>query len=157
MTTQETITELNGLITTCRDGELGYVTAAADVRNTELETIFKGYAAQRRRFVGDLQAEVRRLGGNPEDSASVGGTLLCGWMDVKSALTGDSAAPIIATCETGEETAVAAFEWVVNSDVTGKTRSLVERQWKSAKQAHARLRRLNADASAGIKFQANDK
>jgi uncharacterized protein (TIGR02284 family) len=157
MTTQETITELNGLITTCRDGELGYVTAAADVRNTELQTIFKSYAAQRGRFVRDLQAEVKRLGGNPEDTGSVGGTLLCGWMDVKSALTGDSVRPIIATCETGEEAAVAAFAWVVNLDVSGKTRSLVEKQWKSAKETHARLRRLNADAASGAKFQTADK
>jgi uncharacterized protein (TIGR02284 family) len=157
MTTQETITELNGLITTCKDGELGYVTAAADVRNTELETVFKDYAAQRRRFVQDLQAEVERLGGNPEGSGSLGGTLLCGWMDVKSALTGDSAAPIIATCETGEEATLAAFECVVNLDVPGNTRSLVEKQCKSVREAHAHLRRLNADAASGTKFQTNDK
>jgi len=31
MTTEETITELNGLIHNCKDGELGYTTAAADV------------------------------------------------------------------------------------------------------------------------------
>jgi uncharacterized protein (TIGR02284 family) len=157
MTTEETIVELNGLIRTCKDGELGYTTAAADVRNTELETAFKDYAAQRRRFARDLQAEVKRLGGNADDSGSIGGTLLCGWMDVKSALTGDRAAPIIATCEAGEEAAVAAFQWVVNLDISGKTRSLVEKQSRSVRETHARLQRLNADAASGIKFQTNDK
>jgi hypothetical protein len=40
MITEDTITELNGLIRTCKDAEFGYRTAAADVRNTELETVF---------------------------------------------------------------------------------------------------------------------
>lgn len=156
MTTEETITELNGLTKTCRDGELGYATAAKDARNTELETVFTGYASQRRKFVRDLQAEVKRLGGNPEDSGSAGGTLLRGWMDVKSALTSGSAAAVIATCETGEEVAVAAFDWVANLDISGPTRSLVEKQRKSVKEAHGHLLRLKADHAAGIKFQTND-
>ena len=78
MTTADTIVELNGLIQTCKDGELGYTAAAADVRNPELETIFTGFAAQRHRFVRDLQAEVKLLGANTEDSGSGGGTLLRG-------------------------------------------------------------------------------
>lgn len=157
MTTEDTIVELNGLIRTCKDGELGYTTAAADVGNTELETVLKDYAAQHRRFARDLQAEVKRLGGNPDDSGTIGGTLLCGWMDVKSALTGDRAAPILASCETGEEAAVAAFQWVVNLDISGKTRSLVEKQSKSVGETHAHLRKLNADAASGVRFQTKDK
>jgi uncharacterized protein (TIGR02284 family) len=157
MTTEETILELNGLIHACKDGELGYTIAAADVRNTELETVLKDYAAQRRQFVRDLQAEIKRLGGNPDNSGTLGGTLLCGWMDVKSALTGDSAAPIIATCETGEESAVAAFQWVANLDISGETRALVQKQCKSARETLARLQRLKGGAASGIKFQTNDE
>jgi uncharacterized protein (TIGR02284 family) len=156
MTTEETITELNGLISTCKDGVLGYTTAADDVRNTELETVFKEWASQRRKFARDLQAEVKRLGGNPEDSGSAGGTLLRGWMDVKSALTSGDGAAIIATCETGEEVAVAAFDWVANLDISGPTRSLVEKQRKSIKEAYAHLLRLKASHAAGTKFQTND-
>jgi len=53
---------------------------------------------------------------------------------VKSALTGDSAPPIIVSCETGEEAAVAASEWVVNLDISGTTRSRVEKQCKSIRE-----------------------
>jgi len=157
VTTQDTIVELNGLIQTCKDGELGYRTAAADVRNTELETVFTEYSKQRGRFAQKLQAEVERLGGKPGDSGSAGGTLLRGWMEVKSVVTNGAGAAIIATCETGEEVAVAAFDWVVNLDITGQTRSLVERQGKSIKQAHARLLRFKAEEGAGAKFQKSDK
>jgi uncharacterized protein (TIGR02284 family) len=107
-----------------QDGELGYRTAAADVRNSELETVFTEYAKQRARFAQELQAEVERLGGHPEDSGSIAGSLLRGWMGLKSALSSSSGAAIIATCETGEESAVAAFKWVVNLDISGQTRLL---------------------------------
>jgi uncharacterized protein (TIGR02284 family) len=156
MTTEETIVELNGLIKTCKDGELGYTTAALDVRNTELKIVFSEYAAERRQFAWNLQSEVKRLGGDPEGAGSASGTLLSGWMNVNSLLTGGSGAAIIASCETGEEFAVAAFAWVVKLDVSARTRSLVEKQYKAIKEAHARLLRLKAEAAAGTKFQKND-
>ncbi len=157
MTPQDTIAELNGLIQTCKDGELGYTPAATHVRNTELETIFTECAAQRRRFAQALHVEVERLGGHPEDSGSAGGTLLRGWLELKSTVTDGSGAAIIATCETGEEVAVAAFDWAVNLDLSRSTRSLVERQGKAIKEAHARLLRLKAEHSGGAKFQKNDR
>jgi uncharacterized protein (TIGR02284 family) len=157
MTTEDTIVELNGLIRVCKDGESGYRTAAADVRNTELESIFTESSKQRGQFARKLQAEVARLGGSAEGSGSMTGTLLRGWMDVKSALSSGSGAAIISTCETGEEVAVAAFAWVVNLDISGQTRALVERQCKSIKQAHARLLQLKAEEAAGARFQKNDK
>ena len=157
MTTQDTISELNGLIRTCRDGELGYTSAAADVRNTELESVFTKYAKQRAQFAHELQAEVQRQGGKPGDSGTTGGTLLRGWMDVKSALTSGSGAAVIATCESGEEVAAAAYDWVVNLDISGRTRALVEKQCKSIKEALARLRRLKTENAAGAKFQKNGK
>jgi uncharacterized protein (TIGR02284 family) len=156
MTTEDTIVELNGLIRTCRDGELGYRTAAADVRNTELESVFTESAKQRGQFARSLRAEVERLGGHPEDTGSVSGTLLRGWMDLKSALSNGSEAAIVASCETGEEAAVAAFEWVVNLDISGPARVLVEKQCSAVKEAHARLVRLKTEHAAGAKFQEND-
>jgi uncharacterized protein (TIGR02284 family) len=156
VTTEETITELNGLIKTCKDAELGYRTAAADVRNTELESVFSEYAKQRGQFARSLQTEVERLGGNAEESGSIGGTLLRGWMGLKAALSSGSGAAIIATCETGEEAAVAAFQWVANLDISGQTRVLVEKQYHAIKEAHARLLRLKAEEAAGSKFQNND-
>lgn len=103
MTREDSIAELNGLIKTCKDGELGYRTAATDVRNTELETVFTEYAKQRDQFARNLQAEVERLGGDPKNSGSITGTLLRSWMDLKSALSSGNGAAIIATCVTGEE------------------------------------------------------
>jgi uncharacterized protein (TIGR02284 family) len=157
VTTEETIAELNGLIETCKNGELGYAAAAADARNTELETVFTQYSKQRGQFAKSLQAEVERLGGKPEQSGSVGGTLARGWMDLKSALSSGSAAAIIASCESAELAAMAAFDWVVNLDITGQTRVLVEKQAKAIRETHARLLRFKEEESEGSKFQKTDE
>jgi len=156
VTTEDTIAELNGLIETCKNGELGYAAAAADVRNTELESVFTEYSKQRGQFAKSLQAEVERLGGKPEQSGSVSGTVARGWMDLKSALSSGSALAIIASCESAELAAAAAFDWVVNLDISGQTRVLVEKQCKAIKETHARLLRLKAEELEGTKFQKND-
>ena len=150
MTIGETIQCLNALIRTCRDGELGYRSAQEAVKNTQLESVFAGYSKQRAEFVRQLQAEVERLGGEPAETGTVTGALYRGWMDVKSTLSGGSGAAIVASCETGEDSAVAAFESVVNLDVSGQTKALIERQWNKIKEAHMHMLRLK-----GEQFQKN--
>jgi uncharacterized protein (TIGR02284 family) len=145
LTAEETIDCLNGLIAVARDGEHGYRTAAADVNNSELGTIFSEYADQRARFVHDLEKEVVRLGGTPSHHGTVTGMVFRGWMNLKGALTGGGAHAIVAACETGEDSAQAAFERVVNLDITGATRSLVEKQWHQIQEAHQRMIHLKKE------------
>ncbi len=147
MTIDETIQHLNQLTETCKDGELGYRTASEHVRNTELETIFAGYAKQRGEFARQLQAEVVRLGGQSTDSSTLTGAMFRGWMNLKSSLTGGDGAAIIAACETGEENAVGAYELVASLDISGQTRSLIENQRHKIKEAHARILRLKEETS----------
>src|SRR5918998_6242653 len=93
------ISTLNGLIETCRDGQNGFQTAAEGVERSELKTLFHGYSQQRARFVGELQDEVRRLGGDPENSGSVAASLHRGWIDIKAAVTGRDDGAILSECE----------------------------------------------------------
>jgi uncharacterized protein (TIGR02284 family) len=125
---EETIEHLNRLIETCRDGELGYRTAAENVHNTELASVFSEYSKQRGQFIRALQSEVERLGGTAVQSGTAGATLFRGWIHLKAALSGGDGGAIAAACESGEEVAVGAYEMVVNSDVTGPARVLVEKQ-----------------------------
>ncbi len=142
MTNEDAIFQLNGLIETARNGELGYLTAAQHVANTQLETVFLDYAKQRAGFVKHLQAEVERLGGTPATSGTIIAALHRGWIDLKSAVTGGDGASIIAACETGEDSGSAAFERVVNMDLTGETKTLVEKQYKSIVEAHKHMLHL---------------
>jgi uncharacterized protein (TIGR02284 family) len=157
LTAPETVDHLNGLIEASRDGESGYRTAAADVNNSELRTIFGDYADQRAGFVRELEAEVVRLGGTPVKSGTLTAAVHRGWIDLKSGLSGGGAHAIVAACETGEDAAQAAFERVVNLDISGATRALVEKQWLQVKQAHKFMLRLKEETAAdGGQYLKND-
>ena len=143
------ISTLNGLIETCRDGQNGFQTAAEGVTNSELKTLFHGYAQQRAQFVGDLQTEVRRLGGDPENMGSVAATLHRGWINIKSTVTGKDESAIIAECERGEDSAVSAYRDALDEDLPANIRAVVERQYAEVKQAHDRIRSLDRASGAG--------
>src|SRR5688572_31469331 len=99
----EVISTLNGLIEICKDGQDGFKTAAEGVERSELKTLFYEFSQQRATFAGELQNEVRRLGGDPEKSGSVAASLHRGWIDIKSAVTGKDDNAVIAECERGED------------------------------------------------------
>jgi uncharacterized protein (TIGR02284 family) len=155
VTTEETIQQLNQLTETCKDGELGYRTAAESVHNTELESVFSDYSKQRGQFARALQGEVERMGGMAAESGTVGATMFRGWIHLKAALTGGDGGAIVAACESGEEVAVGAYEMVVNSDITGPARVLVEKQARQVSEAHAHMLRLKVETGA-VDFQKNE-
>lgn len=146
MTKEEQIKHLHDLIAVAKDGELGYATASRHVNDSRLATVFSEYAKERAKFVKDLQEETVRLGGEaPSEGGSVTGTVFRGWMNLKSAVTGGGPDAIVAACETGEDSAAAAFEKVVDTDVSGHTRTLIEAEWAKIKEAHQRMIHLKAE------------
>lgn len=58
--------------------------------------MFLEYAQQRSELAAELQHEVSKLGGVPEKSGSVGGSLHRGWMNLKAAITGKDEGAIVA-------------------------------------------------------------
>jgi uncharacterized protein (TIGR02284 family) len=147
MTVEDTIAELNSLIETGRNGELGYAEAAGLVEDTKLQSVLQGYAKERAGFVRALQAEVKKLGGTPADSGTVGAALHRGWMELKSAVTLHSAGAILAACETGEDSAWTHYKHVIDSDMTGESRAIVDKQWEKVKEAIAHLQHLQGELS----------
>lgn len=145
-TRDDAITTLNHLIETCRDGEHGFRTAAESVRSAQLKRLFEQYAEQRARFAAELQAAVQHLGGRPETSGSVTGALHRGWMNVKSAVTGDDDASVVAAAEAGEDSAVSAYERVLTGGLPDAVQPLVARQLAEVRAAHDRVRDLKRAA-----------
>jgi uncharacterized protein (TIGR02284 family) len=146
---EEVISTLNDLIETCRDGQNGFQTAAEGVNNSELKQLFYFYSQQRASFVGELQDEVRRLGGDPENSGSVAASLHRGWIDIKSAVTGSDDGSVISECERGEDAAVSNYHDALSKDLPADVRSVVERQFAEVKKAHDRIRTLQRASGAG--------
>ena len=136
------ISTLNNLIETCKDGQNGFQTAAEGVKNSELKTLFGTYSHQRAQFAGELQNEVRRLGGDPEKTGSVAATLHRGWINIKSTVTGEDEGAVIAECERGEDSAVKNYKEALSEDLPGDLKAIVEKQYAQVQEAHDRIRSL---------------
>ena len=147
-TNSEVVSTLNDLIETCRDGQKGYQAAADGVTNGELKSLFLEYSRQRASFVGELQDEVRRLGGDPQQTGSIAATLHRGWIDIKSAVTGEDEGAVISECERGEESAVENYREALDADLPTNVRAIVERQFSKIKSARDRIAALERASGA---------
>ena len=142
MQNDKAISTLNNLIETCKDGELGFRTAAEGLRSPETKAQFVEFARQRASMAADLQAEVRRLGGDPEHSGSMSGSVHRGWIDIKSAITGKDDHAILAEAERGEDVAKTAYENALKETLPSTAQTLVQRQAGMVRQAHDHVRAL---------------
>ncbi|MGZ4967304.1 MAG: ferritin-like domain-containing protein [Chthoniobacterales bacterium] len=145
---KETITTINGLIETLKDGQEGFRQAAESVKDPELKSLFNEYSLQRSRFAGELQSEAIGLGeSKPEDSSSTAGAMHRAWIGLKSALTSGDDHAILAEAERGEDSAVSEYKKAMeDEELTGPAREIVARQYTQVKDAHDRVRTLR-DAS----------
>jgi uncharacterized protein (TIGR02284 family) len=136
------ISVLNGLIETCKDGEKGFRTAAEGVTNGDLATLFLNYAEQRSSFAAELQSEVSRLGGKPENGASGLGAVHRGWIDIKAAVSGKDEGAVIAEAERGEDHAVKEYRQALEKNLPTAVQTIVENQYIHVRDAHDHVRAL---------------
>src|SRR5579862_2828381 len=115
--TEETISCLNELIKTCKDGEEGFRTAVAGVQQFMLKEMFRTLSSQRAIFARELQSEVRSLGGTPESSAGANGTPKHGWNGIKNVVAEKDETAVVAACERGENSALDAYSAALKSDL----------------------------------------
>ncbi len=140
---EKTISVLNDLIETCKDGQHGYSTAAKDTKDEELGRVFSQYAAQRGNYIREMQDLVRTLGGNPDKRGSISGSLHRGWIDLKAALTSHEPHAVLAECERGEDGAVHNYrEALACKELTNEAGALIQRQAAGIQEAHDRVREL---------------
>ena len=88
MDNQDQITTLNELIETTHDSINGYEDSAKNIESERLREIFRKRADERQSVVQDLRNEVRRLGGEPEESGTFLGKAHQRFEDLKAAVTG---------------------------------------------------------------------
>lgn len=151
MTNDDVISTLNNLIETCKDGQDGFKEAAEGVDRSDLKTVFYDLGQQRAKFAGELQPLVRELGGDPEKSGSVSASLHRGWINIKSAVTGQDASAILDEAERGEDAAKKAYKNALAESLPANVKSVVQRQADEVMKAHDKVRDLRdaANAAAG--------
>ena len=140
----EEITTLNTLTATLIDSVTGYEDAAANIEgSSRLQQLFREKASERRSVVEDLRAEVRRLGGNPEDDGSFLGKAHQRFLDLKAAIAGRDEKAIVNEVERGEDYLKEKFETALNSDKLGaEARQVVERAYQSVRAGHDQISQL---------------
>ena len=139
----KTISAINDLIETCRDGQNGFATAAKDAKDAELMRVFTHYSTQRADYIRELQMRVRELGGDPDKRGSVSGTLHRGWIDLKTALTKNEPHAVLAECERGEDAAKDNYRDALQSaELDTETRAIVQRQAAGVQESHDRIKQL---------------
>lgn len=148
---KEAISVLNDLIETSKDGQEGFKTCAEDIKNPELKALFVKRSADCGTASAELQAEVRKLGGDPETSTSVAGDLHRRWVDVKSIFTGKGEEAVLNEAERGEDHALKAYkealEKISKHNLVG-IRDVVERQYLNVQRNHDQVKALRNQARA---------
>ena len=130
---------LNGLIATTLDSVDGY-RQAADRADSELyRAIFTDFAIDREKIVRDLQAQVRILGGRPEDDGTILATAQRAFLSVRDAIGGGDRA-IVNEVERGEDHIRAKFAHALESGkLTGEPLAAVQRAYDSVRVGHDRM------------------
>ncbi|MFC6338470.1 PA2169 family four-helix-bundle protein [Pseudomonas sp. CCM 7891] len=148
---KESISVLNDLIETSRDGQEGFKTCAEDIKHPELKALFQQRSLDCATGAAELQAAVRALGGDPQDSGSVSGALHRGWVDVKSMVTGKDEEAVLNEAERGEDHALKAYKEAIekiNQHNLLGIRDLVERQFHGVQRNHDQVKALRNQARA---------
>lgn len=149
---KESISILNDLIETSKDGEKGFQTSAEDIKNPAIKAYFLSRSTEIATAVRELQTEVRALGGDPETSSSVGGTLHRAWVDLKSTLTGKDDKAILEEVERGEDVAKKAYKEALEKarekNLPANVIALITKQHAGVLATHDKVKALRDAARA---------
>jgi uncharacterized protein (TIGR02284 family) len=148
MNEKNTLSVIEDLIETCKDGQKGYQDAASHVKRPDLKTYFNDQSLERSRFAGELQAELPRLG-EPDKkvSGSVSAALHRAWIDTKVSLGADDKA-ILESVEAGEDSAKEAYQKALSGSLPTNVAEIVRRQAASVQKAHDKVKMLRDSAAA---------
>ena len=142
MENSEVIAVLNTLIETCKDGELGFRSAAERVGSHELKTLFLSIANRCTSGLGELQVLVQHLGGRPDSHGSPSEALRRGWADFRSKVGHVDDHAILSECERGEDVAKAHYREALASNLPPNVRVIVDRQNQDVIANHDRIKSL---------------
>ena len=141
MSSQDTTT-LNMLIATTIDSANGFEEAARMAKATGLASQFAELARDRWSIAETLEADVRRLGGDPQRSGTAKAAVHRRWLDLKNAVSGSDHA-IIQEVENGETYLVGKYEAALSAtDLSEMTRRTIQDAFSEIRRGQERVRGL---------------
>lgn len=144
----DVFSNLNELIEACRDSEYGFRECADNSKADNLTELLTRYADETQANIEELQGFVREMGGKAESTGSVVGALQRGWASVRGTLTGYSPESLLAECESGQDSLVAAYNTAQEQNLPEEVLEVVKRQAEGVRQNHARIQELRDSLNA---------
>lgn len=144
----DVFSDLNELIEACRDSEYGFRECADNSKADNLTELLTRYADETQANIEELQGFVREMGGKAESTGSVAGALQRGWASVRGTLTGYSPESLLAECESGQDSLVAAYNTAQEKNLPEEVLEVVKRQAEGVRQNHARIQELRDSLNA---------
>ncbi len=147
--TNNDISTLNSLIATTIDSVDGYRTSAQDVENPRFAEMFTARASERSSVAEQLRAEVRRLGGEPEDDGTILAAGHRAFVNLKATVTGRDDTAIVNEVERGEDHIKAKYEAALeDGHLSPASRTLVETAYASVRSGHDEMSQLKHSLNA---------
>ncbi|MBG43990.1 MAG: hypothetical protein CL530_08475 [Aequorivita sp.] len=107
---EEIVNNLQDLLEKNYDAEKGFTKAMKDAKNNNLKKFLQQQALQRNRFATELDQQIRNLNETPKESGSFTGDLHRTWIDIKSAVAGNTDEAVLEECIRGEKASWNEYE-----------------------------------------------
>jgi len=149
MTDLDTITLLNQLIVTSKNGEEALRAAASEAHHDELKRSLMEYSQFFHEAAHEMQQTVLKLGGHPKEVGTFGNTVHRWLMHMKALTEGRNEAVILDSVESDERAADERFDDAVSHwETPPEVHAMLERQRDEARRRHESIRemRLRLDA-----------
>ena len=134
---------LTDILNLNRTSVKGYQEAAEEVKNADTKAKLSQFSQQRAGFVSDLESYAKQYGIDAKDTNTVeslatdaAAAVHRGWINIKSAITGQDDSAVLEAAETGEASALKAYETVLSSnDVPAGAKTVFQQQHDAILQA----------------------
>ncbi|MDU0370164.1 PA2169 family four-helix-bundle protein [Hymenobacter endophyticus] len=134
--TGETARAYNDLVEINKTAAKGYQEAAEGVSSPDLKSKLSELSQQRAQFVSELSQHAQQYGINTENETTVESVVADaaaavhrGWINLKSAVTGQDDSAILGECETGDAVALQSYETALRStELPAEARNVLQKQ-----------------------------
>jgi uncharacterized protein (TIGR02284 family) len=136
------VKQLNALIEVTIDSAQGYRDAADEAKSSRFSSLFRTRAQSRFDVAERLEARVKSLGADPEDSGTALGSARRWFDSLKQEMMGNDA-DLIATVEAGEDHVKDAYQKVMlDVELSDPVRAAIESEFVQIKVNHDEMRNL---------------
>jgi uncharacterized protein (TIGR02284 family) len=136
------VDRLRDLVQVNIDSAEGFRNAAEAIDDKTLASDFRVWAADRTRQADDLARYVEMNDESAPEERSWGAALHQTWLDLRAAVSAGDAHAVLAEAERGEDHIKSMYEEVLKDTAGSGVNDVLQRQYKSVKGVHDRVRDL---------------